>query len=72
MSVRKKESFAQPCSTKDLVLTSAGCVAWELYGTLNRLWVIAISGPRRPMLSESPTPLMKEHLYSKLKELGMK
>ena len=56
---------------KDLVLTSAGCVAWELYGTLNRLWVIAISGPAKAdVVGESDAAHMKEHLYSKLKELG--
>jgi len=57
-----------------MILTSARCVVWELYvNSQPALTVIGISPPaKNDVVGESDAAYMKEHLYSKLKELGMK
>ena len=56
-----------------MILTSARCVVWELY--LERSAGVDSNRDFRAreddVVGESDAAHMKEHLYSKLKELGM-
>jgi len=57
-----------------MILTTARCVVWEPYVNAQpALTVIATFGTAKTdVVGESDAAHMKEHLYSKLRELGMK